>query len=80
MLPPALPCVFKPAVPRPSHRETPASSASRILRRLSRPRLAALRLATSRCGRQPRRAGEAPGAARGGGGGVKLGTLCHASL
>jgi hypothetical protein len=43
--PPSFP---QPAVPRPSHRETPASSASRILRRLFRPRLAALRLAARR--------------------------------
>ena len=40
----------QPAVPRPSHRETPESSASRILSRLSRPRLAAPRLAAGRGG------------------------------
>jgi N-methylhydantoinase A len=49
--PPGFP---KPAVPRPSPRETPASSASRLLSRLSRPRLAAPRLAARRFRRPPR--------------------------
>ena len=41
------------AVPRPSYRETPETSPHPILSRMSRPRIAALRLAASRCGRQP---------------------------
>src|SRR5215470_16196131 len=54
--PPSFP---QPAVPRLSHQETPEASASRILSRLSSPRLAALRLAARRCSRPPLRAGDA---------------------
>ena len=53
------PSFSEPAVPRPSHRDTPASSTSRRLRRLSRPRDATPVLAVCCCGRQPRRAGAA---------------------
>jgi hypothetical protein len=59
-----IPCEIvppRPAVPQPSHRETPASSASHLLSRLSRPRLAALRLAAGRGGCWRRRAAERAG-------------------
>jgi class 3 adenylate cyclase len=57
--PPSFP---EPAVPRPSQRKPPASSASRILSRLSRPRKAAPRRAARRCSGLPPRAGGAAGA------------------
>ena len=44
---------------RASHQQTPASSASRILRCLSRPHSAALHPAARRCGGLPLRAGDA---------------------
>ena len=50
-------------VPRPWCPETPDALPSPILRRLSRPRLAARRLAAGRCGRQPLGAGDAAVAA-----------------
>jgi hypothetical protein len=58
--PQAPPSFSEPAVPRPSHRETPASSASRLLRRLPRPRSAAPRFAARRSGRSRLRAGGPP--------------------
>ena len=53
------PQLFQPVVPRPSHRDTPASSTSRRLRRLSRPRYATPVLAVCCCGVRPLRAGAA---------------------
>jgi len=50
------PSFSEPAVSRPLHRETPQSSASRILRRLSRPRDTVPALAACCCGRRRRRA------------------------
>jgi hypothetical protein len=54
---------FEPAVPRPWHEETPEASASPLLSSMSRPRLAALRLAASGGGVLPPRAGEPPAGA-----------------
>ncbi len=56
-LPPSFP---QPVVPRSSHRETPETSASRILGGMSRPRLAVPRLA-ARGGRRRRHAAEGAG-------------------
>jgi hypothetical protein len=50
--------------PRPSHRNTPDPSASRILSRTSRPRIAAPRLTALDCGVLPPRAGGAAIATR----------------
>ena len=49
--------------PRPAHRKTPAPAASRLLSRLSRPRIAAPRRAARHCGRPSRRAGDVASAA-----------------
>jgi len=68
--PPGFP---QPVVPRPSHRETPETSPSPILSRMSRRRSAALRLAAAgRWGRRHRRGrGVAAGGVRPGGMGEK---------
>jgi hypothetical protein len=54
--------VFRPAVPRPSNRETRETLPSPLLSGLSRPRYAAPRRAARRFGKQPRHAGGAAGA------------------
>ena len=68
--PPGFP---QPVVPRPSHRETPETSPSPLLSRMSRRRSAALRLAAAgRWGRRHRRGrGVAAGGVRPGGMGEK---------
>ena len=70
IVPPGFP---QPVVPRPSHRETPKTSPSPLLSRMSRRRSAALRLAAAgRWGRRHRRGrGVAAGGVRPGGMGEK---------
>ena len=76
-----LPSFSRRPAPRPSHRNTPDPSASRILSRTSRPRMAAPRLPAIDCGVLPPRAGGAaiaasaprpPVEAGGGSGGAKM--------